>query len=195
MVTEDPLRVLLAEVRDTFARTAWTHKTHEKSCDALLATERRLKIWQIAVTAVTSGSVLSVVLVDEAFLKVVAAILSLIATALSLYAKNFTPGSEAEKHRECANRLWLIREQYVYLIGDLQSGVASVEDGQKRRDDLVGKLAKIYATAPRTTPEAYEDASAGLKKNAELSFSAGEIDKFLPQELREPKVARRGLRE
>jgi hypothetical protein len=52
---------------------------------------------------------------------------------------------------------------------------------------LVSKLAKIYATAPRTTPKAYEDASAGLKKNEELSFSPGEIDKFLPQALREPK--------
>jgi hypothetical protein len=65
MFAEDPRRVVLAEVRDTFARTAWTHKTHEKSCDALLATERRLKLWQIGLTATTSGSVLSVLLVDQ----------------------------------------------------------------------------------------------------------------------------------
>lgn len=46
------------------------------------------------------------------------------------------------------------------------------------------QLLNVYKGAPRTISKAYKEACAALKKNEELTFTDGEIDAFLPKELR-----------
>jgi hypothetical protein len=58
------------------------------------------------------------------------------------------------------------------------------EDIRKLRDKLQSELHKLYKGSPRTITKAYEEASTGLKKMEELTFSDDEIDAFLPKSLR-----------
>ena len=43
---------------------------------------------------------------------------------------------------------------------------------------------KVYRASPSTTVRAYKKAQKALKLKEEMTFSAAEVDTFLPQELR-----------
>jgi hypothetical protein len=62
---------------------------------------------------------------------------------------------------------------------DLYDGYADNEEARTKRDELQARLVSIYAAATRTLPQAYKDASTGLKEREELKFSDEEIDAFL----------------
>jgi len=94
------------------------------------------------------------------------------------------PGTTAERHKETAAKLWLIRESYLSLITDIHAGGLSPHEIRSRRDTLQEALGAIYAGAPRTTSGSYTDASIALTEREELTFSDEEIDKFLPKPLR-----------
>ena len=98
------------------------------------------------------------------------------------YLKNFDLGGIAQKHRDAATQIWNIRECYLSLLMDLFS--LSDDDAKGRRDELQKALAAIYVAAPQTNGKAYKRAQKALKYNEELTFSAEEIDCFLPLSLR-----------
>lgn len=52
------------------------------------------------------------------------------------------------------------------------------------RDGLNEQLKNLYKDAPKTTSRAYALAPKALKEKEELTFTEGEIDKFLPESLR-----------
>jgi hypothetical protein len=165
---------LEAQIRECFGRVAYAHKTHEKCADICASRLARVKVWQIILSAVTTGGLISVL---------VSALTSTVLLGLNAYMKDNDPGQLSERHKKVATELWNIRESYLSVLTDLRSGGA--EDGlRSRRDELQAKLATIYETAPRTMDKAYENAQRGLQKKEELTFSTGELDALLPAALR-----------
>lgn len=180
----DPQRLLVAEIRESFGRVAYTHKTHEKAADIKRKRDSTMRITQIVVSSLTTAGVFAVLISNQWWLKVCTAVVAALMSFLTTYAKNFREAEGAKEHQAAASRLWLIREQYVSLLTDLQGGSITVAEAREVRDDLQKRLAEIYETAPRTNGSAYKEAQRALQVSQELTFSDSEIDAFLPGPLR-----------
>lgn len=103
---------------------------------------------------------------------------------LNAYTKNYDLGELAQKHKQAANDIWLIREQYLSLLTDLAASSKDDEEVRAERDRLVVALHAVYTGSPSTTYAAYRRAQESLKHNEEMTFSDEEIDAFLPKQLR-----------
>jgi hypothetical protein len=111
-------------------------------------------------------------------------IVSTVLLALNAYTKNYDLGELAQKHKQAANDLWIIREQYLSLLVDLAMREKPIEALQSQRDALVEQLHAAYTGAPSTTFDAYKKAQEALQHLEDMTFSNAEIDAFLPKELK-----------
>jgi hypothetical protein len=177
-------QVLEGHLRECYGRVVYTHKTHEKCCDLLLAKWSRIKVWQIILSAATTAGFLSVAFGTGTAGAIFGAAVSTTLLALNAYTKNYDLGELAQKHKQAANTLWVIREKYLALITDLVMGEKPIEKLQEERDALTKQLGAAYASAPATNSAGYKKAQEALKFNEDLTFSDKEIDAFLPKELR-----------
>ena len=178
---------LLAQVRESFGRVVYSHKTHEKQADICFTKHRWQQGALIALTAISSGTFLAAVvgLLGSAVLTtLVTSSIALLVSWMSLGATTFKFKEEADAHRDVASRVWNVRESYISLIADLMSGKISDADARSRRDRLQETTREVYAAAPRTSGTAFSRAQDGLKNNEEMTFTSREIDLFLPTALR-----------
>lgn len=176
--------VLEGQLRECFGRVVYSHKTHEKTADLLLKRLARIKILQIALSAVTAGGCVAIVFGAGKIGAFVAALVSAGLLGVNLYTKDYDLGELAQKHRRTGSDLWAVREKYLSLIADLRIGNQPMEQLQSRRDSLGDELQTIYRDAPSTNARAYRKAQEGLQQQDEMTFSDEEINAFLPEELR-----------
>lgn len=177
--------VLEGQLRECYGRVIYTHKTHEKCADILFDRHKCIKIWQIALSAVVTGGILATLSDNlKSVATVISAILSTALLALNSYTKDYDLGEIAQKHRQAANDIWLVREKYLSLLIDLRSGSMSIDKVREARDVLLSDLHKVYTGAPSTNFEAYRKAQDALTKMEDMTFSDEEIDKFLPKDLK-----------
>lgn len=177
--------ILEGQLRECYGRVVYTHKTHEKCADLLLERHKQIKFLQIILSALITGGILAT-LSDtwEAVATVVSAALSTVLLALNSYTKDYDLGEIAQKHRQAAADIWLIREKYLNLLTDLRGGSVSVEDVRNARDGLLSDLHAIYEGAPSTNHKAYLKTQEALKKLEDMTFSDEEVDAFLPKGLK-----------
>ena len=170
------------QIRECFGRVVYTHKTHERMADNCTRRLNRYKVGQIILTALTSTGVVGMVVTNQAWLETATVLVSFLTLFVATYLKNFDLGSTAQKHRDAAAKLWNVRECYLSLLTDLPAlgRQAAVE----RRDELQAMLAALYQSAPQTDGKAYIEAQKRLQKMEDLTFSADEIDCFLPLSLK-----------
>ena len=177
---------LLGVVREEFGRVAYSHKAHEKLADRLqgrVLWEKRINAGLLTITAANTSAV-ALVFRDQFWGQVSAMALSLLTLFVTVYGLSRHREHLLEQHRRAAGALWLLRERYVHLIGDLKAGAVTGHRGRATRDALMHEAAQVYAAAPRTDGDAYTAAQAALKRYEELTFAAWEIDVMLPEALR-----------
>jgi len=172
------------QIRESYARVAYSHKVHEKCADIYHGRLRVLKLWQIGLAAITTGGLIVTIFGEGVTATIVATVTSTILLALNTYTKEDDLGELAQKHTNTAGDLWNVRESYLSLLTDFVSGAVSDDDVRTRRDILQEALKNIYQSAPRTIPKAYVAAQLALKVKEELTFSQDEIDVLLPSHLR-----------
>lgn len=182
--SSDRLLLLEAQVRECYGRVVYSHKTHEKCADILLSRLSTIKFWQIALSSITTAGFLGSIFGKSTFVGVAGVIVSVLLLALNTYTKNYDLGALAQKHRQAAADLWLIREKYLSLITDLKIGSETLDNLSERRDKIMDELHSVYSGAPSTISSAYRRAQSALKKSEEMTFSDSEIDLFLPCALR-----------
>lgn len=182
-----PETILLTQVRDCFGRIVYSHKTHEKCADILLERQAVLKCVQIVLSVLVSGTLMTDLIKDKLIWSWVPMLLATVLTGVNLYFKNYNFGQLSQAHKETADRLWNIRESYLSLIADLVGGSIDLKLAQDRRNELQKLAAAAHASAPRTNSAAYRKAQMALKVKEDLSFSDGEIDKFLPPGLQQAR--------
>jgi hypothetical protein len=176
--------VLEAQLRECFGRVVYSHKTHEKCADILSSRLATIKLWQMILSALTTGGFIAAVF-DKGHVAILfGACISTVLLVLNAYTKNYDLGELAQKHRQAAADLWLIREMYLSLITDLAMGEKSLGHLQMERDALLKQLHSVYAGAPGTTYQAYRKAQEALQKSEDMTFSDEEIDAFLPNALK-----------
>src|SRR6266404_936397 len=112
-------RVFEGHLRECYGRVVYSHKTHEKCCDLLLAKWSRIKVWQIILSAGTTAGFLSVVFGSGTAGAMIGAAVSTTLLSLNAYTKNYDLGELAQKHKQAANDLWIIRESYLSLLVDI----------------------------------------------------------------------------
>ena len=181
-------KINLQVIRESFGRVVYSHKTHEKEAERFNSSAIRTKWINIILTSLTSGTLITTIITNQTLLAYISAALATITLAFIIFQLSFTPEEKAEKHRQTAKELWLLREKYANLIADIVSGIIDSATITLKRDELLEKLCIIYKFAPNTSPKAYQMARKALKINEELTFSDEEIDQFLPDELKMTKL-------
>ncbi|HRI81189.1 MAG TPA: SLATT domain-containing protein [Opitutaceae bacterium] len=186
-------KVLEGQLRECFGRVVYSHKTHEKCADILLEKWARIKLAQIGCATIsTGGFIVTIFGVDKAGL-IIGTIVSTLLLVINAYVKDYDLGEIAQKHKNSACDLWLIRERYLSLITDLVMGERPIESLQRERDVLQTDLHAIYQGAPPTNTNAYHKAQDALKNKEDLTFSDKEIDAFLPTELKRDRKQSDGV--
>ncbi len=182
--TPESRKILEGQLRECYGRVVYSHKTHEKCTDILLARLAVIKIWQIVLSALTTGGFISTFFGSGNIGAAIGVVLSTTLLVLNAYTKNYDLGELGQKHKQAANEIWMIRERYLSLLVDLKMGEKPLESLQTERDQLLTELHSIYAGSPSTTYQAYRKAQEALQKNEDMTFSDNEIDAFLPNELK-----------
>lgn len=180
----EPRALIEAQVRECYGRVVYSHKTHEKCADILLSRLSTIKLWQIILSSVTTAGFLATIFGVGPGGAIIGVVVSTVLLALNAYTKNYDLGALAQKHRQTAADLWLLREKYLALIVDLRIGKESLETVRARRDATLDDLHGVYSGAPSTTYAAYRKAQKALQQQEEMTFSDAEIDAFLPKELK-----------
>jgi len=172
------------QIRECFGRVLYSHKTHEKCADILLDRLGKIKLAQIILSALTTAGFIAAVFGGGKIGAGVGVAISTILLVLNAYVKDYDLGELAQKHRQSANDLWIIREKYMTLITDIRMKESPIEELQNKRDELLDELHSVYSGAPSTTYHAYKKAQEALQKLEDMTFSDSEIDAFLPKELK-----------
>lgn len=181
--------ILMAQLRESYGRIVYTHKTHEKMADIYHCADRWLRNSQLLLSVLVTSGIIATVGTelsgnDTAWLKITSALVSFLLVLLTTYMRNSNLSQLVQKHKEVAADIWLLRERYFCLLSDYKGGIATEQEVLKRRERLNDELSIIYKNAPRTTNMAYEAARKALKLNEEMTFLDEEIDAFLPKEMR-----------
>jgi len=179
--------IIEGQIRECYGKVVYSHKTHEKCVDILLGRLSKIKLWQMILSALMGGSFISIFFGTGNIGAAIGVVLSTMLLVLNAYTKNYDLGEFALKHKQAANEIWLIREQYLSLLIDLAMGEKPLEHLQKQRDELLNSLHSVYSGSPSTTYDAYKLAQKALKLNEDMTFSDQEIDAFLPKELKRSK--------
>jgi len=182
--TPDSRSIFEGQIRECFGRVVYSHKTHEKCADILLDRLGKIKLAQIILSAITTVGFIAAVLGSGKIGAVAGVVVSTILLVLNTYVKDYDLGELAQKHRQSANDLWIIREKYITLITDIRMGERPIEGLQKERDELLEQLHSAYSGAPSTTYQAYKKAQEALQRLEDMTFADSEIDAFLPKELK-----------
>jgi len=177
-------QLLIAQIRENYGRVVYSHKSHEKAADIFHARLHAIKIFQITLSALTTGSLLYHLFSGNKTGTIIASIFSVILFILNIYTKEYNLGELSQKHHNTAQKLWDIRESYISLLTDFSTDVINSNTAREKRDRLQYDLNQIYTNAPRTFKQAYEQARKGLKFNEELTFSEEEINQLLPEKMR-----------
>jgi hypothetical protein len=172
--------ILEAQLRECYGRVVYSHKTHEKCADILLARLSRIKLAQIILSALTTAGFVAAIFGSGLIGTVLGLIVSTVLLALNAYTKDYDLGEIAQKHKQAACDLWFVRESYLSLITDIRMKKRAMEPIEQDRDKLMTRLHSVYSGAPSTTYPAYRKAQEALQKYEDMTFTDKEIDAFLP---------------
>lgn len=179
--------IIEGQLRECYGRVVYSHKTHEKCCDILLLRLRRIKFWQVVLSVLTTSGFVGTMVSSNYLFTYAGGLASTILLILNAYVKNYDLGEIAQKHKQAADDIWLIREKYLSLLTDVACDVKSVDIITKERDSLLKELHAIYCGSPSTNYEAYKKAQNSLQYQDDMTFSDSEIDAFLPGVLKKTK--------
>lgn len=160
---------VFAEVRNTYGRVAYTHKTHEKDAERKRGQAWWIKIDNVAVIGVTAAAAILAPLLETAWAAWVAAASAIIALVFAAFQLSFDPAGEANGHTLAAKSYLALRDDYRRLIAD--AGGLSLDILRARRDELAKTLQRLNESAPPTSNKAYDQARQALRGTEELAFS------------------------
>lgn len=147
-------KILEGQLRECYGRVVYTHKTHEKHADALIKKNSCIKWGQIILSAIIAGGVITMLFEFcpeyKKLAEVIVVIISTILLVLNSYTKDYDLGAIAQKHRQVAAEIWLIREKYLTLLTALHMKQQSLDEICLQRDKLLEDLHSIYSGAPST---------------------------------------------
>lgn len=174
--------MLESQIREAFGRVTYSQTCRDKIIHRLEYRNEAIKVMQIILSALTTGSFLITIISNENISGIIGGVLSLCLLVLNSYTKNLNLIEVAQKHQKASDLLWKIREEYVSLLVDFEI----LEQGSiiLKRDELQERTFDVYSNSPRTDVKSYRDAQRVLKTEEEQTFSENEIDIMLPNAIK-----------
>lgn len=181
---KDNYQMLESVVRDSYASIVWSHKIQEKQSDIYSDMYKGLETAKILLSAITSGGIIALIFTNTFWLKPITAMISVITVFINGYFKSFDLQKSISTHKQTANRLIIVRDQYKVLLTKIKMRSESAEHLLLEYQKLVEESDNIYLEAPSTTSKAVDKASKALKITKDNTFLDDEIDSFLPRGLK-----------
>jgi len=178
---------VVAEIRNTFGRVAYTHKTHEKEAERQRQFAARIKLANVAVIGITASAAVLAPLLASAFAAWAAAASAILALVFAAFQLSFDPAGEANAHILAAKSYLALRNDYRRLIADL--GDLDPAEIRANRDRLARTLDHLDRAAPPTSPKAYEQARKALQGAEELTFTEDEYRHLVNEPTSDPAPA------
>lgn len=176
---------LKAQISESYAQVIYTYTTHLKMANSLINKYKMIKWIQILLSAVTTGGIIASLFSSTGVYNIISSIFSSLLLFTNLYFKNFDHSELALKHKQIADELWPIREEYKSCLTDFNC--YNNEEIIRIRDKLIIETSEIYKKAPLTDRKSYKKAQKALKKEEEQYFSLEELNSILPMHLRNNK--------
>lgn len=184
MFKEDEYLVLEDNVRHSYMSVVWSHKIQEKQADILTNYYKRLETVRVICAVIISGSLISLIFKDQFKVKLITTFISFISAVISMLFKSFDIQKSITNHKNTANELLAIRNQFQLLLVDIKMKNKDKSELMKIYNNLIVQLDDIYRTAPNTTDKAVKRAENALKIKKDNEFLDEEIDLNLPKSLR-----------
>lgn len=181
---EQKYELLEKTVKDTYARVVWTHKIQEKQGDIYAGRYAVMQTVQVVTTAITSAGIISAIFYDETWVRVISAVVSVVSLFISAYLKSFDLKSMTANHKTAANKLLAKRDQFSNLIVRIRLRDGTVHDLMTAHEKLTDELHSLYQECPQTTSKAVHKAGIALKIKNDNTFDEDELDKLLPDPLK-----------
>lgn len=179
----NPSNGLKNQIREAYGKVVYTYTTHLKQAQIYTVRNSIVQWFLIGFSAVSTAGLLGIIFQFWPLaLSIVTACFTAVSLALNLYSKGAQLGEKAEKHRNIANSLWILREEYLSLLTDYE--IMDENEIRSKRDDLTERVDAVYKNAPLTSTRAYKAAQNALKNEEEQYFSTEDINKLLPSHLR-----------
>ena len=167
-------------VRSAFAGVSWTHKIHEKQADIYYSQFKIMEIAKIISSVLASIGILSLIISDPLWLKIISALVSGVSAFISTYYQSFKTYEQIENHKRTARELLALRDRYIHLLLKIRMN-DNVADLVEEFEMLEKDKHSIYDSAPITTNKAVKMASEALKISHDNSYTDDEIDGTLPE--------------
>lgn len=178
METDNHRAKLKSQLIDAHGRIEYTYTQHHIIANRLLKKHHFLKVAEIILTAISTVGFLATVIRNQAALAWIGGSGSALALGITLYTKDFNLDIEARKHKDAADSLWRVRENYKSLIADFEA--LSDEEIRSKRDALIEMVADVNEKYPGTDDKSFEKARKDLKEDEKQTFHPGEAERFLP---------------
>ena len=169
-------------VRSAFAGVSWTHKIHEKQADIYYMQFKVMETVKIVSSVLASIGIISLIISDPLWLKIVSALVSGVSAFISTYYQSFKTYEQIENHKKTARELLALRDRYIHLLlnikinDDITNLVSIFEELEKDKHG-------VYNSAPITTNKAVSLAREALNISHDNSYTDSEIDGMLPESL------------
>lgn len=146
--------ILEDSVRNTFGSVVWSHKIQEKQADIYFLQYKCMETIKIATASLTSVGIVSLIFTDQMWLKVLSALISFVSVFISAFFKSFDLQTLVSAHNNSAQKMLKIRDELKLLLMLIHLKQKTVNELADMYEDIVEKLAVLYAEAPRTTDKA-----------------------------------------
>ncbi len=175
------INILEDTVRASYAGVVWSHKIQEKQADICKQKYERLEIMRIITSSITSAGIISLIFVDELWIKLASAIISFVTVVISALFKSFNTQELRNIHKKAAYTLLIIRDKYQHLLMEIRIAEKSYDELNKVYVELENEKHEAYSDSPTTSDKAVELASQALKVKGDNRYTDNEINGFLPK--------------
>ena len=173
------------EIKEDYGKITYTYTAYHKMKDKNIKINNIIKISQILLTVISATGFLATIIANKIALSWIGGITAVISLFLNIYTKDFKLLDDANTYKDAADELWILRQKYISLLIDFD--YLKREEIVSIRDNLLMETDVINKKYPGTTKYGYKKARKALKFNEEQYFSDEELDKMLPQSLRNNK--------
>ena len=158
----------------------WTHKIQECQADIYLEKHNKMETLRIALSAITTSGICTVVFIDENWLKILTALISVVSLFINSYFKVYDLDALQKHHKSSAIDLLELREVLIAILCDIKLDKYNEDTLMQKRDEILKKQMDIYKECLDASSEAVTRASEKLKGRQDNTYSDEEIDSFLP---------------
>ena len=172
--------ILEDNVRYTFMSVVWSHKIQEKEADLLNEKFKCYETIRIVCSSLTSIGLISIIFVDEFWVKLISTLISFVSVSISMFFKSFEVRNNILRHKKTAVDLLVLRNKFRLLLLEINMNNTNTEELVQKYEELERELEEVYKEAPNTSDKAVEIASNALKFKKDNEFGDEEIDCNLP---------------